>query len=61
VGRTSVDAVGKAVEVVGEDLAVLGEKVVDEDLAALGEAAFTEAWRRMRRSGRMRRGPSGGR
>jgi hypothetical protein len=56
-----VDAVGKAVEVVGEDLAVLGEKVVDEDLAALGEAAFTEAWRRMRRSGRMRRGPSGGR
>jgi hypothetical protein len=37
-GRTSVEAVG-------EDLAVLGEAVVSEDPVMLGEAAVTEVWR----------------
>jgi hypothetical protein len=37
-GRTSVEAVG-------EDLAVLGEAVVSEDPVMLSEAAVTEAWR----------------
>jgi hypothetical protein len=46
VGRTSVEAVGEAVEVIVEDLVVLGEVEV------------MEAWRRTRRSGR---GPDDGR
>jgi hypothetical protein len=45
VGRTSVEAIGEAVEAVDEDLAVLGEVVVGEDPAALGEAAVAKAWR----------------
>jgi hypothetical protein len=49
VGRTSVEAVG-------EDLAVLGNAVVGEDPAALGEAAVAEAWRQAQRSGRVRHG-----
>jgi hypothetical protein len=48
VGRASVEAVSKAVKVVGEDL------------AALGGAVVTEVWRRTRRSRRMWHGPSGG-
>jgi hypothetical protein len=48
VGRASVEAVSKAVKVVGEDL------------AALGEAVVTEVWRRTQRSRRMWHGPSGG-
>jgi hypothetical protein len=48
VGRASVEAVSKAV------------KVVSEDLAALGEAVVTEVWRQTRRSRRMWHGPSGG-
>jgi hypothetical protein len=54
VGRTLVEAVG-------EDLAALREAVVGEDPVALGKAAIVEAWRRARRSGRVRRRPSGGR
>jgi hypothetical protein len=54
VGRTSVEAVG-------EDLAALGEAVVCEDPVALDEVAVAEAWRQTRSSGRVRRGPDGGR
>jgi hypothetical protein len=72
VGRTSVEAGGKAVEVIGEDPAALGEAVVDEDPVMLGEAvvdedtamlseeAVAEAWRWKQRSERARRGPNGG-
>jgi hypothetical protein len=42
VGRTSVGAVGEAVEAVGEDLAAHGEVMVGEDPAVLGEAADVE-------------------
>jgi hypothetical protein len=43
VGRTSVEAVGEAVDAINEHLVALGEAVVGEDLAALDEAAVAEA------------------
>jgi hypothetical protein len=49
-----VEAIGKVV--VGKDLTALGE-----DPAALTEVTVTEAWRQMQRSGRVQRGPGGGR
>jgi hypothetical protein len=58
VRRTSVEAVGEAVEAVIEDLATLGEAVVGEDPVALGEVAVAKAWRR--RSRHVQCGPSGG-
>jgi hypothetical protein len=61
VGRTSVEAIGEAVEAVDEDLAVLGEVVVGEDPAALGEVAIAKPWRRTWRSGCVQHGPDGGR
>jgi hypothetical protein len=45
VGRTSVEVVGKVMEVVGEDLVALDEAVVGKDPAMLDEGVVTEAWR----------------
>jgi hypothetical protein len=43
VGRTSVEAVGEAVEAVSEDPATVGEAVVSVDLAVLGKVVVDEA------------------
>jgi hypothetical protein len=59
VGRTSVEAISKVV--VSEDLAAFSEAMVGEDPAALTKVTVVEAWRWTQRSGRVLRGPGGGR